>query len=88
MSTLQLYTGHFLSLAGAATSIIFVVTKDMFCCDKHVFVVIKVCLSQQNFCHDKITFVVANIYGDKHMLVATKVLSQQAYFCCINTVDR
>ena len=82
MSTQQMYTGCFLSLAGAAPSIIFVGTKDMFCCNKHMFVVINVCMSRQNFCHDKIMFVVKNIYCVKHMLVVTKVLSQQAYFCC------
>ena len=59
-----------LSLAGAATSIIFVATniflsrQAYFSCDKHVFVATK-----HVFCRDK------------RMLVTTKVLSQQAYSC-------
>ena len=57
------------------------------------FVVTKVCLSWQNFCHNKHVFVVTNICHDKtfvttkifcrnkHNFVTVKVLSQQAYFC-------
>ena len=52
------------SLAGAATSIIFVATKHVFRHDKSMFVATKY------FCHDK-TFVATNICCDKHF-VATK----------------
>ena len=41
----------------------FVMKKDVFCCDKHMFVVTKVFLSQQNYvcvCHDK-SFVMTSI---------------------------
>ena len=54
-----------LRLAEAATSIVFVATKDVFCHNKQVFVATKVCLSQQNFCQ---------------LFVVTKVLSRQTYF--------
>ena len=51
-----------------------------------MFAVTKVSLSQQNFCRSKIMFVVTNISCDKsrcnkNTFVATKVLSQQEYFC-------
>ena len=73
-----------LSLAGAATSIIFgttsVVTNTCLFCDKTCL------LSQQMFCHDKHIFVIylrqTNICHDKHNFVTTKVMSWQAYFCC------
>ena len=59
LSFLSLKRGCLLSLAGAATSIIFVATNT-FCCDKHTFVTTKacfvttnVCLSWQNVCRDK-----------------------------------
>ena len=48
-----------LSLAGAATSIIFVATKHVFCRDKSMLAATKhllretIFLSRQNFCHDK-----------------------------------
>ena len=76
--------GRGLSLVGAATSIIFAVTKKLsqqtwqthVCHNKTClsqlntsFVTTKVCLLQQNFC------------CDKFMFVATKVLLRQAYFC-------
>ena len=32
--------------------------RQKFCCDKHVFVATKVCLSRQKLCRDKIMFVV------------------------------
>ena len=44
----QLPHHPFVSLAGAAKSIIFVLTK--FCHDKHLFVVTNTCLSQQKMC--------------------------------------
>ena len=40
------------------------------------FVATKICLSRQNRCRDK------------HVFVATKVLSRQAYFCRTNTCDK
>ena len=44
-------------------------------------------LSQQKFCRDKHVFVVTKyvFWCDKSMLVATKLLSQQTYFCCNKT---
>ena len=64
--------GRELSLAGAATSIIFVTTKVV---SRHT------CLSQQTyFCRNK-SFVVTNICCDKHNFTATNILSLQAYFC-------
>ena len=75
-----------LSMAGTATSIIFVATNTP-------FVATKVCLSRQNFCRnnqvfvatecfcrDK-TFVPINISSDKHVFLAIKVWSRQTYFC-------
>ena len=53
---------------------IFVVTKDM-------FVVTKVSLSRQNFCHDKY-LLWRNFGHDKNRFVLAEVLLQQAYFCC------
>ena len=47
----------------------FVATKDVFCCDKRMFVTTKISLLQQNFC------------CDKNMFVVTNVLLWQAYFC-------
>ena len=68
-----------LSLAGAATSIIFVMTNTCLLQQNMCFVVTKICLSQQNFCHDKHVFVVT-----KHLLSWQKVcLSRQTWqiFC-------
>ena len=54
---------------------------------KTSFVVTKVCLSQQNLCHDRRvccdkTFVATKIFcRSKRNFVATRVLLQQAYFC-------
>ena len=66
----MLWWGWGLSLAGAATSIIFVTTKG--------FVATNTCLLRQNtsfvatkrFCYEKYNF------------VTTNVLAQQAYFYC------
>ena len=56
----------------------FVATKDVFCCDKHVYVVTKVSLSQQNICRDKHTFIATKVLRrDSHNIVATEVLSRQ-----------
>ena len=61
-----------LSLAGAATSIIFVATN--ICCDK-TFVTTKICLSwQAYFCHDK-----------RHVLSKQTCLSWQTCVCHDNT---
>ena len=76
---------HFLSLAGVTASIIFVVTKvlswQMYlikyaCCDK-MFVATQLCLLQQNMCLSQQKFSVENI-----TFVMTKyVLSQQTGVC-------
>ena len=72
-----------LSMAGAATSIIFVVTKHVFCHDKNmlvatslllsrqirVFVTTKVCLQQQKACCDRSTFVATNICCNKSFVM-------------------
>ena len=56
-----LCTDCFQSLAGAATSIIFVATKDVFCRNKHVFVATKVSSSRHNVCRGKNMFVATSI---------------------------
>ena len=73
-----------LSLAGAATSIIFVVTKHAFCHYKSVFVVTKLlsrqtcfCCNKYNFCCDKFTFVTTNTCCRNK----TCLLLQQKYAC-------
>ena len=72
-----------LSLAGAATSIIFIVTKVLLW-QNMSFVATKVCLQQQKFCHDKqfchdkvfLSFVATNNF------VTTKIfLSWQTCVC-------
>ena len=83
-----------LSLAGAATSIIFVATKDVFCRDKSKLVWTKllsrksyVCrdkyLSWEKFCHDKNILLQQNFSRDKHTFFATNTcmscLSRQIY---------
>ena len=61
------------SLAGAATSIIFVTTKHVFCRYKSMLVATKVCFSRQNYCRDKIMFLSRQMFcRDKHTFVATK----------------
>ena len=61
-----------LSLAGAATSITFVATKDcrdkhVFCGDKSMFVVTKVCLWWQKYvCGDKRIFVATSLLLSRH----------------------
>ena len=68
-----------LSLAGAATSIIFVATKVLSWQTQNTsFVATKICLSWQSCCHDKIKFVLTNISCDKSFVV-TK------HFCRNNT---
>ena len=60
------------SLVGAATSIIFVATE----------VYIYVCLLWQTFCCDKIMFVVTKLLWQQFFFVLTNTcLSRQAYFC-------
>ena len=83
---------QFLSLQGAATSIIFVtanvpvVTKRLlsrqkYACHDKSFVITKLCSSQQNFCVDKHTFVVTKDVSccDKHVFVTTKSFSWQNF---------
>ena len=82
-------SGHGLSLAGTATSIIFsrhnfsrekhvfFATKHVFCRDKSMLVAAKLCLTRQNI------VVATNICCDIHNFVATKVLSGQAYKTCL-----
>ena len=55
-----LCTAGSLSSAGAATSIIFVATNDVFCRDKHVFVATKLC-------RDKKIILVAALANDRSM---------------------
>ena len=72
---------YYLSLAGAATSINFFVTRQFCCCDKHVFVVTNTWLSWQNtsFVAKKVCLSQQNYFcSDKKLLF----LSLQAYFCC------
>ena len=75
------------SLAGAATSIIFVETRLLllqmyacrdrhFCRDKHVFVTTKLLSRQAYFCGDKQT--IDMFCRDKHVFVATKILEAAA----------
>jgi len=86
-----------LSLARAATSIIYHVTSIIYqvsCHDKtHLLSQQKYACCNKNFCRNKImfvrtkyfccvkTFVVTNNCCNKHKFVTTKVLSWQAYFC-------
>ena len=60
----------FVLLAGAATSIIFVATKVVLCCDKSMLVATKL-LSRQTYSCCKKTFVATNICRDKHIFVVT-----------------
>ena len=54
----------------------FVVAKDVFCCDKIMFVVTKVLSWQKYVCHNKHAFVVAKdmFCCNKHVFVATKMI--------------
>ena len=70
----KFFRAGFVSLAGAATSIIFVgpkvfVAPNTCLSHKNMLVATNTCLSRQSFCRNK------------HNFVATTVLSQQAYFC-------
>ena len=94
-----LLTGGWLSLAEAATRIIFIATKKRFlsrqnyaCRDKHIFVAINVCrdkylLRQTSFClQDKLTSVATNICRNKSFVEASILLSwQKACFVATNT---
>ena len=72
-----------LSLAGAATSIIFVMTSTCLSWQHTFFVATKVCLPRQSFCFDKIIFVATKYFCRKKSFSATNTcLSQQAYFGC------
>jgi len=70
------------SLARAATSIIFVAT-NMCLLQQNSFVMIKVCLPRQNFCRDKrhVLSWQTHVCRDKSMLVMTKLLSRQNDTC-------
>ena len=70
----------------------FVMTKDVFCHDKHIlsrqkmcFVTTNIFLLQQNFCCDKLIFVATNtcLSWQNTSFVVTKVrLSWQTHVCC------
>ena len=64
-------------MAGAATGIIFVATKHVFCRDKSILVATNTCLSSQNILtrHDK-SFVAASILLSRQQtcFVATKII--------------
>ena len=83
---------QFLSLQGAATSIIFVtanvlvmtkrlLSRQKYACHDKSFVITKLCSSQQNFCVDKHTFVVTKDVSccDKHVFVTTESFSWQNF---------
>ena len=80
-------SGHGLSLAETATSIIFVATKVL---SRQIFVATNITLSRQKFCRDKHTFVATKhvFCRNKSMLVNlfTKRLSRQAYFVATKDV--
>ena len=63
----------FLSLAGAATSIIFVTTKHIFCHDKSMLVATKVCLLWQNI------FVATKVFCDKYLSWQTCVCHDRSF---------
>ena len=50
----------------------FVATKDVFCCDKPVFVATKLCLLWRKFCCNKNILSWQNFCCDKHTFVSTK----------------
>ena len=76
------------SSAAAATSIIFVTSKDVFCRDKTMFVVTNIFLSRQAYfyvcrervCRDK-TRLLTKVSLSRQKFSAANVLSRQAYFC-------
>ena len=77
------------SLAGAATSIIFVMTKvslrqTCVCCDKHTFVTTKDVFCHKNICRDKHSFVVTKVVMTKHIFCRDKsilVVTNLCHFC-------
>ena len=75
----QLWVGVNLSLAGAATSIIFVATKHVFCHDKSMLVATKL-VARQNFCRDKHIFVVTK-HLSRQTFVATNIILSRQKFC-------
>ena len=82
-----------LSLVGAATSIIFVTTKHIFCCDKHllwqIFVATNLIMSQKNFFTVSLLLLgqtcVCQKYAchNKSLIAASIPLSWQKTFCCV-----
>ena len=93
-----------LSLAGAATSIIFVVTKHAFCHYKSVFFMTELlsrqtcfCRNKYNFCCDKFTFVTANtccrnktclLLQQKYALSWWKFCHGKSFCCNKNILSR
>ena len=71
---------YILSMVGAATSIIFVATKHIFCHDKSMrccnksFVTIKICLSRQKYVCPTKTFVMTKIYLSPHTFCHDKLV--------------
>ena len=79
LSAQKLMVDILLSLAGAATSIIFVATKHVFCRDKIRFVATKLFFHDKTFVRTNICFVATK---NKHTFVATNTsLSRQACLC-------
>ena len=76
MVTISRSQGCILSLMGAATSVIFVMTNTS-------FVVTKISLSQQNFCHDKHIFVVTKLLLQQIFVTTNITLLQKTYFCLL-----
>ena len=74
VSLMATYIEGSVSLAGGATSIMFVATKHVFCCDKSMLAATK-CLSQQNYvCHDKIFLSQQTYLCCDKSFVATSIL--------------
>ena len=60
---------------------VFGATKHFFCREKNMLVATKLCLPRPTRVSRDKTCFATNICRNKHNFVATKVLSQQAYFC-------
>ena len=72
-----------LSLAGAATSIIFVVTKHAFCHDKNMLVA-----TNMHFCHNKSMLVATKSMLPQNYVCCDKYLLQQKFCHDRNTLSR
>ena len=74
---------------GDSTSIIFVprkfllcvVTKRVFLCDRHIFVVTNIVATKHVFCHDNGMLVVTKLLSRQTHVCHDKYLSQQKYAC-------